>query len=201
MIEKPGIQNSDSLKKDAKAGKPVHHNPADAHAMKGLMKKKEGASDLSSIFSSQSRQIAASRTDKKDALEKRLEKYQQQQDKDQSGQKEDESPDREEKFDDELAQMVAEHILVPDKDFRDPGGADQVRIKISEKILKDAHILITMDENLKIELISTNKHSIQTLVAASDNLEKQLKRNYKGRINIKIIHMTAKGNTRTIKDE
>ena len=200
MIEKPGIQNSESLKKDPKAGKPLHHNPSDAHAMKSLMKKKETASDLSSIFSSQSRQIAASGTDKKDALEKRLEKYQQQS-RDQSGQQEEESPDREDSFDDELAQMVAEHILVPDKDYQDPGGADQVRIKISEKILKDAHILITLDETLKIELISTDKYSIQTLVAASDNLEKQLKRNYKGRINIKIIHMTAKGDTRTIKDE
>lgn len=173
---------------------------ADAHAMKALLNKKEGAGELSSIFSSQSKQaIEESKKGQADALEKRLKKYQQNQE---SGQEKEKQHDSDETDAQDLAQEVAEHILVSDQSHMIPGSDNEVRIKIRESILKDAHVhLVREKDSLEVKLISTNKYSVQTLVAASDSLENQLKQNYKGKIHIQIIHLNPKGDAHTVKND
>ena len=95
---------------------------------------------------------------------------------------------------DELAREVAEHILVSDKAHMDSGSPDEIRIKIKDNILKDAHVhMIREPDCLQVKLISSHEQSIKTLIETRPDLEKQLEKNYKGLIRIEIVHVKPKG--------
>ena len=180
----------------------------DAHAMRTLLnsdqKQRGEISELSSLFSTQTRQAVSDLKNlnaEKD-LEERLKQYTASQDlinkpsdgensqKDHGqGQPQDnehQTPDHLE----QLAQEVAEHILVSDKAHMDAGSDQEIRIKIKDTILKDAHVhMVNRHGCLEVKLISSDEQSIQTLVATRDALEKQLKKNHKGLIRIRIVQL------------
>lgn len=178
----------------------------DAHAMRTLLnsdsKGKGENSDLSSLFSAQTRQAA---TDLKGPnadrdLEQRLKQYTAAKDlirkkpdgensREDHGQGQSQANEHQDPLD-HLAQEVAEHILVSDKAHMNFGSDQEVRIKIKETILKDAHVhMVSRHDCLEVKLISSDEVSVQTLIEARDSLEKQLEKNHKGLIRISIVHL------------
>jgi hypothetical protein len=180
----------------------------DAHAMRTLLnsnqKERGEISELSSLFSTQIHKAA---TDLKKPgtdweLEKRLKQYQEAKDNTKTKQREEENSrqdhgqgqnqdnDPPHKSLEEIAREVAEHILVSDKEHMDSGSDQEVRIKIKDSILKDAHVhMVNRHGCLEVKLISSDEQSIQTLVATRDSLEKQLKKNHGGLIRIRIVQL------------
>lgn len=204
IIKASEIHKKEEIAPDYK----IKANDADAHAMSANLNKKESSGEMSSLFSSQTKQACADLKNKKatDDLEQRLKKYQTSSDikkndleKNQTGEKgQEQTPD--DASADELAREVAEHILISDKAYMEPGSANEVRIKIKSSILKNAHVHIIQEKDcLQVKLMSSDEQSIQTLVEARDSLEKQLEKNYKGLIRIKIVHLSKKGNAGTQK--
>lgn len=185
---------------DAKQGDAPHHrntaNDGDVHAMDALLNKPEGSGNtLSSLFSSQTKQVSTAPKHKTgaDNLEQKLKRHQADQEDENAR---DQQPEDGEGTSEDLAQEVAEHILVSDKAHLDQGAGNEVRIKIKNSILKDAHVhLVREPDCLQVKLISSHEQSVQTLVAARYSLEKQLEKNYKGLIKISIIHLNHKGET------
>lgn len=177
---------------------------ADAHAMGALLNRDTGSSELSSLFSSQTKQACTALKNRAvtDDLEQRLKRHQENKSlgKGAPGRDKEKDPHqgRDENgaddFAEELAQEVTEQILISDKTHMDPDSANEVRIKIKETILKDAHVhLVREPDCLQVRLISSDERSVHALVAARDRLEEQLQKNYKGLIRIKIVHLSAKG--------
>ncbi len=197
--EQNTISSKDSIVRDG-----------DAHAMRALLKSDQKGkgenSDLSSLFSTQTRQAA---TDLKGPnadrdLEQRLKQYTAAKDlirkkldgensREGHGQGQPQgSEHRDQDPLDQLAQAVAEHILVSDKAHMDFGSDQEVRIKIKETILKDAHVhMVNRHDCLEVKLISSDELSVQTLIEARDSLEKQLEKNHKGLIRISIVHLKS----------
>jgi hypothetical protein len=178
-------------------------NPADAHAMDALLRKPASGDELSSLFSSQTKRVARDANNRTgtDDLEQKLRRYEEdkggEQDRGQQQQQEENlySPE-------DLAREVAEHILISDKEYMDQGAGNEIRIKIKDTILKDAHVhLVREPDCLQVKLISSDEQSVQTLVAARHSLEKQLEKNYTGLIKITIVHLNRKGDAQTSKNE
>ncbi|MCK5684349.1 hypothetical protein KAJ27_09505 [bacterium] len=200
VIKSSEIQKKEDLQGNYK-GNP---DDADVHAMKALLNKKKSADEISSLFSSQSKQVGSDleKRSKTDKLEQKLKKYQENStvDRDNSPENKDRDKNRDKSQENgsddtdknELAREVAEHILISDKDYTGANSDNEVRIKIKNSILKDAHVHIIQEKDcLQVKLISSDEQSIQTLVETRSNLEKQLEKNYKGLIKINIIHLTA----------
>ena len=165
--------------------------------MDALLNRKESAGELSSLFSSQTKRACTDLRKSNDHLEERLRRYQEDRELKETDLTEDKEGGRGEETDpceEELAREVAEHILVSNREYMDPGSGNEVRIKIKSSILKDAHIHILREPDcLQVKLISSDEQSVQTLVAARESLEKQLGKNYKGLIRIEIVHFSSKG--------
>ncbi|WP_022665951.1 type III secretion HpaP family protein [Desulfospira joergensenii] len=201
MIENTKIEAGDPEKQSQKTGpKPV--DTADAHALQSHLKQTSGSEGLSAIFSSQAKQIQTGEQKKADAddLEQRLARYQEKKREDREGNKRE--PEPEEPFDEDLVRDVAEQILVSDKEYMDAAAQSEVRIKINGSILKDTHVHLGREKDgLKVKLISSDKYAIQTLTEASGRLEDQLKKNFKGKIEIDIIHLTPQGGSESVRHE
>ncbi|MBI9092614.1 MAG: hypothetical protein JEZ12_25640 [Desulfobacterium sp.] len=193
MIDPPKPPETETKQESAPHHRP-RPNDGDVHAMQAHLNKPEGAGNaLSSLFSSQTKQVCTDPKHKTgtDDLEQRLRRHQaDQEEENHPGQQPEDGEDDPE----DLAQEVAEHILVSDKAHLDQGAGNEVRIKIKNTILKDAHVhLVREPDCLQVKLISSHEQSVQTLVAARYSLEKQLEKNYKGLIKISIIHLNQKG--------
>lgn len=206
--------NLPGIEKEQKASPSQGSNArnGDAHAMKTLLNSNGGSNgevnELSSLFSSQARQASmdlkikpAIKETAEKYLEERLKQYretksvtqeQSGEENPQQGQNDQEHGEHESSG--ELAREVAEHILVSDKAHMDSGSAAEVRIKIKDTILKNAHVhMIRKTDCLEVKLISSDEQSIQTLIEAKDDLEKQLKKNHTGLIQIEIVHLRPMG--------
>ena len=179
----------------------------DAHAMRTLLNSGQNqnkmgeVSELSSLFSAQTNKAAADlkKPGAESDREKRLEQYQAaktnaqrkeegEDSRQDHGQGQDQDSDSPDEALEEIAREVTEHILVSDKRHMDSDSPQEVRIKIKDTILKDAHVhMINRHDCLEVKLISSDEQSIQSLVATRDALEKQLKKNHKGLIRISIV--------------
>jgi len=211
MIFPPNLPGMEK-EQNASPSQGLNARDADTHAMKTLLNSNGGSngevSELSSLFSSQARQASmdlkikpAKKETADNHLEERLKQYretksaaQEQPGEENPQQGDNDQENGEHESSGELAREVAEHILVSDKAHMDSGSANEVRIKIKETILKNAHVhMIRKPDCLYVKLISSDEQSIQTLSEARSDLEKQLKKNYKGLIQIEIVHLESRG--------
>ncbi|MCG8566590.1 MAG: hypothetical protein MI747_16075 [Desulfobacterales bacterium] len=180
-------------------------DPADAHALKSHLQGPSETENHSSLFGGRAKAPA-----REDDLESRLAQYQSQRGGDgmeksqtlPTGLSVDDGGAGGGEFDEsdpgeELAQDVAEQILVTHRDFA--RGEQEVRIKIKSSILKDGHIhLLREDNRLDVKLLSRERASVHVLVEARDRLAQILKQNFKGEIVIQVIHITDKGRGETV---
>jgi len=177
VIEIPGQIQAETAGKVRDAGKV---SQADAHAMKTLMNREGSAGELSAIFSAQlsRRPCVEKKTGTKlkglDPVGK-------------DSEKESRDPEEAEFWDaSELARQVAEHILVSDPQYLDPGAAGEVRIRVKERIMKDTVILLKdMPDRLKVRMVTGDPGSARILEAAESALVSRLEEHFAGRIDIK----------------
>lgn len=203
--------NTQSVRQDPAAdGQTAGRPPADSdiHAMKALMTDaKDRVGNLSALFSSQVSKAASAVTVSETKAQERLRQYREQKtvrDRDTSDNSGQEHPDTDESddFREELAQEVAEHILISHRDHARPGVDGEVRIKIKEDILKDAHVhLVRKADGLHVDLISSRADTAAALSAARSSLEKQLKTNFAGLIVIRILRVNEKGETHVFEND
>ena len=165
---------------------------ADVHALKQALAPGKKNDSLASLFSRQGKRAISTKASPED-LEDRLRRHERRADAGASN-REDHGEGQEDASPEEIARDVADHILVSDKDYMENGEDQQVRIKIREDILADAHIhMVRCGEVLRVKLMSRNEKSLHILVDTRGDLKARLKKNHKGTVEIEIIQINEKG--------
>ena len=172
-------------------------NPSDVHAMSSSRKKNETVKDLGSLFSGQIKALVEDKKDK-DELESRLNRYKAQKKSAQTRVEQKEQGDAQDdgrsgQDYDALAREVAEQILTGVEVDGRRFCKNEVIIRIKRDILEGCHIhLIGEEDCLQVRLVTSNAHSLQTLIEAQHMLIELLEKHYDGLIRLSF-HMTGQG--------